>query len=175
MSAVYLSGLVVGSLVGTWWVRRRRASVLRFGGLELGIGLLAVLVLFALAQLPKLRLEDLFAEYSVAAEIAFKGMVSFVTLFPVTALIGAVFPVVSSLYTSERAEQVGPKVAQVTALNTAGSILGSLLTGFVVVLLLGLQRSALALATLNLGIGFAAICDAPDMVQDLGTEDLSRY
>jgi spermidine synthase len=157
MLAVYLSGLVVGSLVGTWWVRRRRASVLHFGCLELGIGLLAVLVLFAFAQLPKLRLEDLFAEYSVAAEIAFEGMLSFVTLFPVTALIGAVFPVVSSLYTSERAEQVGLKVAQVTALNTAGSILGSLLTGFVVVPLLGLQRSALALATLNLGIGFAAV------------------
>jgi spermidine synthase len=143
MLAVFLSGLVVGSLVGTWWVQRRRASLAHFGGLELGIGLLAVLALFAFAQLPWFRLEDVFGAYSVAAEIAFEGLLSFATLFPVTVLIGAAFPVVSSLYTAEWAEGVGWKVARVTALNTAGSILGSLLTGFVVVPALGLQNSAL--------------------------------
>jgi hypothetical protein len=62
-----------------------------------------------------------------------------------------------SLYTAERAEGVGWKVARVTALNTAGSILGSLLTGFVVVPALGLQNSALALVALNLVVGFAAV------------------
>jgi len=156
MLAVFLSGLVAGSLIGTWWVRRRRVSVVHFGGMELGIGLLAVLALFAFAQLPRFRLENFFSGYSVAAEMAFEGLLSCVTLFPVTVLIGAVFPIVSSLYTGERAEGVGLKVARVTALNTTGSILGSLLTGFVIVPALGLQNSALALAALNLGIGFAA-------------------
>jgi len=157
MLAVYLSGLVVGSLIGTRWVERRRATAVHFGGLELGIGLLAILALFAFAQLPKLRLENFFAEYSAAADMAFEGLLSFITLFPVTVLIGAVFPVVSSLYTAEQATGVGLKVAQVTALNTAGSILGSLLTGFLIIPALGLQRSALVLAALNLGIGFAAV------------------
>ena len=157
MLAVFLSGLVVGSLLSTWWVRRRRATLAHFGGLELGIGLLAVLVLFAFAQLPRLRLEDLFDAYSVPAEMAFEGLLSFVTLFPVTVLIGAVFPVVSSLYTAEQTAEVGSKVARFTALNTAGSIAGSLLAGFLIVPALGLQRSALLLAALNLGIGFAAL------------------
>jgi spermidine synthase len=157
MLTVFLSGLVVGSLVGTWWVRRRRAAILHFGGLELGMGLLAILALFAFAQLPRFRLENFFPAYSVAAEMAFEGLLSFVTLFPVTALMGAVFPVVSSLYTAERAQGVGLKVAQVTALNTAGSILGSLLTGFLIVPALGLQNSALVLAALNLGVGLAAV------------------
>jgi hypothetical protein len=157
MLVVFLSGLVIGSLVGTWWVQRRRASLAHFGSLELGIGLLAILVLFAFAQLPRFRLEDVFGAYSVAAEMAFEGLLSFVTLFPVTVLIGAVFPVVSSLYRAGRAEGVGWKVARVTALNTAGSILGSLLTGFVVVPALGLQNSVLALAALNMGVGLAAL------------------
>ena len=157
MLAVFLSGLVVGSLLSTWWVRRRRATLAHFGGLELGIGLLAVLALFAFAQLPRLRLEDLFAAYSVPAEVAFEGLLSFVTLFPVTVLIGAVFPVASSLYTAEQTAEVGSKVARFTALNTAGSIAGSLLAGFLIVPALGLQRSALLLAALNLGIGFAAL------------------
>jgi len=157
MLAVFLSGLVVGGLLGTWWVRRRRVSMLHFGSLELGIGLLAILALFAFSQLPKLRLEDVFPRYSIAAEVAFEGLLSFITLFPVTVLMGTVFPVVSSLYTTERTEQVGLKIAQVTALNTAGSILGSLLVGFVVIPALGLQNSTLALAGLNLGIGAVAL------------------
>jgi spermidine synthase len=157
MLTVFLSGLVVGGLIGTRWVRRRRPSLVHFGALELGIGLLAVLALFAFAQLPRFRIENLFGGYSIAAEMAFEGLLSFATLFPVTVLIGAVFPVVGSLYTAERAEGVGLKVARVVALNTAGSILGSLLTGFVIVPALGLQRSALALAALNLGVGFAAV------------------
>ncbi len=79
----------------------------------MGIGLLAVLTLFVFAQLPKLRLENFFAEYSITAEIAFEGLLSCVTLFPVTVLIGAVFPIVSSLYTTERTERVGMQVARI--------------------------------------------------------------
>ncbi len=157
MLAVFLSGLFVGGLLGAWWVRRRQVSVLHFGSLQAGIGVLAGLALLAFAQLPHLRLESLSPQYTVTAEIAFEGLLSFLTLFPVTVLMGAVFPVVSSLYTAEQTTQVGLKIGQVMALNTAGSILGSLLTGFVIVPVLGLQRSALALATLNLGIGAAAI------------------
>jgi spermidine synthase len=52
---------------------------------------------------------------------------------------------------------VGLEVAQFTALNTAGSILGSLLTGFALIPLLGLQRTTLVLAALNLGIGSVAL------------------
>ncbi len=157
MLTVFLSGLFIGSLVGTWWVRQQRASLLHFGVLELGIGWLAILALFAFAQLPKTRLENFFAGYSVAAEMAVEGLLSFTTLFPVTVLIGAAFPIVTSLYTAEQTEQVGLKIAQVTALNTTGSILGSLLTGFVIVPALGLRNSTLALAAFNLGIGTAAV------------------
>ena len=157
MLTVFLSGLLVGSLIGTWWVQRRRATVFHFGSLELGIGGLAILALFTFAQLPKIRLEDFFPDYSVAAEMSVEGLLSFITLFPVTVLIGAVFPVVTSLYTAEQSDGVGLKIAYVTALNTAGSILGSLLVGFVIVPALGLRNSALALAALNLGIGLAAV------------------
>lgn len=157
MLTVFLSGLVVGSLIATRWARKGQASLVHFGGLELAIGLLAILVLFVFAQLPKLRLGHFFPQYTLTAEIIFESILSFITLFPVTVLIGAVFPIVSSLYTSERIEQVGLKVAQFTALNTVGSILGSLLTGFVLIPLLSLQRTTLALAALNLGIGSVAL------------------
>ncbi len=157
MLTVFLSGLFVGGLLGSWWVRRQRVSVLHFGSLELGIGLLAIIALFVFAKLPEFKFENFFSGYSVAAEIAFEGLLSFVTLFPATLLIGIVFPVATSLYTTEQTEQIGSKMARIVALNTVGSILGSLLTGFVIVPRLGLQNSVLLLATLNLGLGAVAV------------------
>ena len=157
MLTVFLSGLTVGGFLGTWWLRRRPAGVFHFGVFEVGIGLLAILTLFVFARLPQLELGNFVNEYSVTAEIIFEGFLSFITLFPATILIGAVFPIVSSLYTNEESEQVGFKIGRVLALNTVGSILGALLTGFVIIPLLGLQTSVVALALLNLGIGIVAV------------------
>lgn len=161
MLSVFLAGLVVGGLAGTWWLRRERRSPAvhcgHFGLLEIGVGMLAILTLPIFSQLHSLRLEHFFPRYSVAAEMAFEGLLSFITLFPVTTLMGIIFPIVSSLYTAERAGEVGLKIGRLAALNTAGSVLGSLLTGFVIIPLLGLQRSTLALTALNIGIGCAAL------------------
>ncbi len=157
MLTIFLSGLTIGGLLGTWWLRRRAGNVLQFGVLELAIGLLAILILFVFARLPQFQLGDFVETYSVTAEILFEGFLSFITLFPVTILFGAAFPIVSSLYTTEQSEQVGFKIGRVLALNTVGSILGSLLTGFVIVPLLGLQTSVVILALINLGLGVAAV------------------
>ena len=162
MLSVFLSGLVVGGLAGTRWLRRRQ-SVARavhcghFGLLEIGVGMLALLALPIFGRLHSLRLEHFFPRYSVAAEMAFEGLLSFITLFPATTLIGAIFPVVSSLYTAEQTGQIGSKMGRLTALNTGGSVLGSLLTGFFIIPLLGLQRSTLALSFLSMGIGCLAL------------------
>ena len=47
-------------------------------------------------------------------------------------------------------------VGLVYALNTGGAILGSLITGFLLTPLLGLQMTVVALAMVNLSIGVAA-------------------
>jgi len=162
MLSVFLSGLVVGGLAGTRWLRRQQSGAQavhcgHFGLLEIGVGMLALLALPIFGRLHSLRLEHFFPRYSVAAEMAFEGLLSFITLFPATTLMGAIFPVVSSLYTAEQRDQIGSKMGRLTALNTAGSVLGSLLTGFFIIPLLGLQRSTLTLAFLNMGIGCVAL------------------
>ena len=119
----------------------------------MAIGFLGGVTLISFANLPQLKLENVFPNYSIAAEMTFEGLQSFITLFPLTVLIGMVFPVVSSLYTAEQAEHVGLKLSRVTALNTAGSILGSLLAGFVIVPALGMRYAIYLLALINLLIG----------------------
>jgi len=104
-----------------------------------------------------LSIESLFGKYSITAQIFFEGLLSIITLFPVTVLIGLAFPIISSLYTKEKAGQVGFEIGKVISLNTVGSILGSLLTGFMLIPVFGLQRSTFILAFLNVFIGASAI------------------
>ncbi len=157
MLTVYLAGLAVGSILGARWVRRRPATLREFGLLQLGIGLLAILALFVFARLPALSIEGVMGKYSVPREILYEMFLAFITLFPPTLLIGAVFPVVGSIYTAEQAEEVGLKIGIVNALNTVGAILGSLFTGFLLIPWLGLRNTALALSAVNLLLGTGAI------------------
>jgi spermidine synthase len=161
MLSVYLTGLVVGAALASAWIRRRGASLELFGWLEMGIGLLAVLSLFVFPRLSGMKFSALFGGYDMGKAILYESLLSFITLFPVTVAIGAVFPVAVSLYSSERAAVVGLKISRISALNTAGSILGALLAGFVIIPLLGLQNTVLVLAVINVALGLAAVWFIP--------------
>jgi spermidine synthase len=156
MLTVFLSGLTLGGFFGTRWLRQRTADIKHFSILEIGIGTLVLVVLPVFSQINRLSLEAFFGTYRIGTQIIFESMLSFITLFPVTVLIGMVFPVASSLYTSEKSGQVGFSIGKVISLNTLGSILGSLLTGFILIPAFGLQLSTFILASLNVLIGAAA-------------------
>ncbi|WP_420449116.1 fused MFS/spermidine synthase [Candidatus Palauibacter sp.] len=153
MLTIFLAGLALGGAGASWVLRRRRATLRHFGAIQLAIGLLAVLILHMFARLPALHLQDWFGGYTVSYEF----LIAFVTLFPPTVLLGALFPVVGSLYTRERAQVVGLRIGRVNALNTLGAIVGSLGAGFVLVPLLGLRNTGVALAVLNLALGAVAL------------------
>jgi spermidine synthase len=161
MLAVYLTGLVAGAALASAWIRKRGATLALFGWLEMGIGLLAVLSLFVFPRLSGMKINAIFGSYSMGADIIFESLLSIMTLFPVTLLIGAVFPVAVSLYSGERTERVGMKISRISALNTVGSILGSLLGGFVIIPLLGLQITVMLLAMINLAIGLVSVWFIP--------------
>jgi len=157
MLTVFLAGLAAGGALGTQWVRRHQVTLIEFGALQMGIGLLAVVALFVFARLPALTIEGVFGGYTIPREILYEMLLASITLFPPTLLIGVLFPVVSSLYTRERTEKVGLRIGTVNALNTLGSILGSLVPGFLLVPLLGLRNTSLALSVVNLALGTGAL------------------
>jgi spermidine synthase len=68
-------------------------------------------------------------------------------------LLGLLFPMVISLYTQEQAETAAARVGLLSAYNTAGGVAGALITGFVLIPLIGLQNSGALLALINLGLG----------------------
>jgi spermidine synthase len=77
---------------------------------------------------------------------------AFLTMFPTTLVLGAAFPIILKLYTTSgvgREDATGQRLGRAYAANVCGAIAGSWAAGFVLIPLLGTQRSVLLLAALN--------------------------
>lgn len=159
--ATYLSGLVIGS----WFFARRADRVTArwatFGWLIAGAGIAAVLSFWLLGPwLPELqvavgdavssltgsRMLEMCARFALAA--------GFLVL-PSTILLGAAFPAAARLIVDP--QHAGRDVGYVLGLNTAFGILGTILTGFVLVPYFGLAGSLGLLALAAALIGGIAI------------------
>lgn len=155
MLATFLTGLAAGSYFAARWVDHSPRPVRLFGVLQVGIGLSAVLVLFIFSILP-----DFLAGFIQGVDFSTQALVEFssagLTMIIPTLLMGASFPVAARVYTLST-QAVGERVGRLYALNTLGSMLGSLTAGFVLISFLGLQRSAVSLAVVNLALGAAVL------------------
>ena len=159
----FLGGLALGSGIASRWVDRGKGLLRAFGLLELGIGLSAILFLFVFAKLPTISMricELLGPAVDPLKAIIFEFTLSLMAIFIPTLLIGAVFPVVSKVY-ARGTGRIGRAIGELYAANTLGAILGSFVAGFVLIPLLGLQRSVSLLAMINLFIGSAALLFDP--------------
>jgi spermidine synthase len=83
-----------------------------------------------------------------------RGLVAFIALVVPATAMGALFPIVLRSI-ADRAN-VGAEVGKLTALNTLGSIAGSLLAGFVLLPRFGSQTSLLAIAAAYAALALAA-------------------
>jgi len=154
--ATFLTGLALGSLCFARIADRRKDLLLVFGLLELAIGLCAVYLLqttgvvlsFRVAYFPQLT--------RLAGDLA---KVSLLILVP-TFLMGAVFPIVTKLYTPS-VSRLGGSLGKLYAANTIGAVVGSLLAGFVLLPPLGAQKSIILVAAINLVLGVLALLLSP--------------
>jgi spermidine synthase len=158
MLATFLVGLAVGGAIISRFVDRVSNRMALFGYLQLAIGTSSILMLFIFS-----RLRTLIERFTMPS--TYSGVVwaeffaaSVTMLFP-TLLIGAIFPVAVRIYGDQR-EDVGARVGRLYAFNTFGSMLGSLIAGFVMIPLMGLQWAALSLAFANIVIGTLALLSA---------------
>jgi len=76
---------------------------------------------------------------------------SFLVMLAPTTLMGATFPVVTRIATVAL-DEVGTDVGTVYSVNTLGSIIGSLATGFLLIPLIGVKATTLVAAGLNIGV-----------------------
>jgi len=161
MLATYLLGLAMGSLL---FPRRTRdaAHAWRTFGILLGAAAASAAgaLLLLGAWLPHLQTAAgmwamrLTGRETIEVVARFVVATSAVVLLP-TIFLGAAFPAAARL--AAGAARVGRDVGAVAAVNTAGGIAGSLLTGFVLVPRLGLVRAIGVLAVAGAVVGAIAV------------------
>jgi spermidine synthase len=159
--ATYLLGLTLGSWVMSFWCDRIRRPWIVFGGLIAGAGITA-LASFTLFDVWLLKAQhDLGAwvyahTYSqMAMKLASFAVAAGVFVLVPTLLLGAAYPLAIRLVA--RTQHMGEDAGQLTALNTLGGIVGTGLTGFVLVPRLGLVHSMALLAGVATVLGAIAI------------------
>jgi spermidine synthase len=118
---------------------------------ELAIEILLIVILLN-ANRPSLWQHE--ATYFVTAEL-FRFFCAFYLLIVPSLLLGMSFPLLLNI-ASHAAREVGSRVGSVYAANTLGTVLGSVLTGFVILPWLGSLATLRAAASVNLllGLGF---------------------
>ncbi len=152
---VYLLGLGLGSAAIAPFLKRGRVAAWWFALLQLGIALSAVAGIHAYAGLPKAMLdlgERAGASWSglLAGELALVAMILFVPCL----LLGAAFPLATRLLQRGAA---GPTTGAAYAVNTVGTIAGSLVTGFLLLPSLGVQGVVLLASLLAALAGIIAL------------------
>ena len=158
--SVFMAGLALGSYLSGRIVdrfTRRDALLALYGGMEISIGLCAMLVPLLIHAVQPIyqsiydRLLNHFWCYPVAA---FIGCV-FILIVP-TALMGATLPVLCRFYVL-RLTHIGARTGWLYGLNTIGAALGVILCGFVLIKSLGVFMSMVLFACINGVIGLSCI------------------
>ena len=152
--AAYMGGLAAGAAIAGRYIGRVRRPILVYGVLEAGIALSALAVPLLLASA---RAAYTFAlgdqptppDAATIGQPVFYLVVAFVVLALPTGFMGATLPLLTRhAVTSDR--QLGPRVALLYAINTAGAVFGTVIAGFVLLPALGLS------GTVWIGVGVNA-------------------
>jgi spermidine synthase len=154
---VYLTGIAGGSALLARWSPRLGTGLATFVLLQLGLAASVAVGGHFYAGLPgaMLSLGQGTGASWVALLVAQLGLVVPIVLVPCLAL-GALFPLTTRLLQTG-AESGGAATGRAYALNTLGTIAGSLLTGFVLLPAWGVQGVVLAAVVLATLQGIAAL------------------
>lgn len=149
MLTTFLLGLSLGSFVFGRLADRSGKPEALLAFVQAGIPVLALFTIpilqmlpgFFVAGFPKL-------EHSWLALETYRVGLAGLTMFLPTVLMGGTFPLVTRIYVG--GGETGRQLGSLYAANTVGAILGSFLTGFVLIPWLGRQDSILAASFVNL-------------------------
>ena len=160
----YLLGLVLGAYICSRYLSNRKDKLLEyFASIQLMLAIMAFVsfallgysgvflhYFFRLAEL--LNLPDVIAGLFSIRDLSVLALSITVLLVPTT-LLGITFPLSVELGVS-RLPLVGSRIGTLYGLNTLGGVMGSLLTGFVLLPWLGSQGSFMVIIAVNLALFF---------------------
>ncbi len=93
---------------------------------------------------------------SVLLQNGLKALLAFGLILVPTTLMGATLPIISKYYVTDHTK-LGTQVGFLYGINTLGAAFGCLLTGFLLISVLGVLETVLATSLVNLFIGISSI------------------
>jgi spermidine synthase len=152
--AAYMTGLALGAAIAAKFLSRVSSPLRLYGLLEGIIGVTALLVPLALAGSHSL-LVILFGNQPepVSAEsplqVVYYLVMTFLVLSVPTVAMGATLPLLSR-HAIHQDREIGPRVGLLYGLNTVGAVVGTLISAFFLLPYLGLMRTLVVGAVVNL-------------------------
>jgi spermidine synthase len=158
--AAFFGGLALGGYLAGRLARRTRRPIAWYGALEVATGVLAIATPFALDAARSLYVSfAVNVSDSLAVLTVVRFVLTFVVLMVPATFMGASLPlIVSSSLLRDAA--MGGRIGMLYAANTAGAVVGTVLSGFWLIGLWGLERTFLVAAIVNIAVGAAAVVAA---------------
>lgn len=151
---IFLLGISIGSLLFTKLLSNKKYLLLILALSQTLIGIYLIMVPSFLNRLPILLFpcNDYFLKIPLLGTV-FPGLfLSFILLFIPTVAMGVSFPAFCKVYTSS-INKIGEKIGGIYLVNTIGSIIGPLVAAFLLIPLLGVVKSIIVIACINLFLG----------------------
>lgn len=144
--SVFMAGLAAGSLVFGAIADKNKKLILLWGSIEILIGISAIFMLITLPFISQIyNTHSIFLKYVITA----------VLIFPATFFMGGTLPILIKLFA--RGKNPSQEVSTLYFVNTLGAFVGTILSAFVLIEILGLNLTAFLATLINILIGTLAV------------------
>lgn len=155
--AIFMGGMAIGAAAAARWSTRLARPVLAYAGVELLIGLLAIVFDREFQALLRWSFDSVLPTLGSATAIqAFKWSAGAVLILPQSILLGMTFPMIGSGLTRTSDARSGELIALLYFSNCLGATVGVLTSGFYLVGHFGLPGTLLVAAAVNLVVALLA-------------------
>jgi spermidine synthase len=153
----FLLGIGLGSLIVSYVSGRKRLDLFHFSIIQLLIGVSCFVTLLLFRSMPLLMHQGIkFAGESYSSILAVEFILVLVYTLVPTTLFGATLPIIAAVYSGGENHR-GKNIGNIYAANTAGCILGSVVTAFFLLPEFGSTFSIKAAVLLNVLIGLGGL------------------
>jgi spermidine synthase len=136
-------------------------SILWFGGVQVIIGVTALLVTIYIRDIPanSIRIQNYFQGIGIRSfgvRVWSNFTLAFFYMVVPAFFMGVVFPLAGKIHAEYR-KVVGGAVGEILAYNTMGAVLGAAISGYIMIYLFGIERSLQMLTVINIGFGLLVL------------------
>lgn len=150
MLTTYLFGTALGSFIFSKTAKKNPPTYRHFALVQMAIGLSSALFIPLIGRLPIIFGDILpYIRHSYNLVITVDFLLCFAAMLIPVIFIGISFPMAGNIYT-QKLSVLGKSIGDIYAINTIGSVTGSIITGFFLMPAIGVQNTILTAVCVNI-------------------------